>query len=327
MLYEAEEGDFIGEICLLNNTNCLTSVICKSEVELLVISKEDFDATLANALFKQYHGTCNFLRKLTLFSSWPAEKIDFLVHCSLRRFYRTGTTVVPDSLNSYFLVVVKSGRCLVATQLNQERISAHSSKMHSFSSLHKKIIALSLLEEKKDFAWRLLKRPAGLSQKSYSATHRTNCNQIPRRLRPQTAAVSCYSLRERKSPSDLEQKEPSERDDQMRTVIKKQKVASSAPLFLKTWALEQEGSFGLAETMDKFCGLKFSLISEGADCIFIPQKIFLEKAPDKSKRAALERAETKGGSSLLVAKGERALFEWEGKEDLLTSAPAQKRQG
>lgn len=27
--------------------------------------------------------------------------------------------------------------------------------------------------------------PAGLSQKSYSATHRTNCNQIPRRLRPQ----------------------------------------------------------------------------------------------------------------------------------------------
>ncbi|XP_019408164.1 PREDICTED: uncharacterized protein LOC109321855 [Crocodylus porosus] len=36
MLYEAEEGDFIG----------------------------DFDSTLADALFKQYHGTCNFLRTL-----------------------------------------------------------------------------------------------------------------------------------------------------------------------------------------------------------------------------------------------------------------------
>ncbi|KAJ6668556.1 hypothetical protein lerEdw1_012038 [Lerista edwardsae] len=147
MLYEAEEGDFIGETCLLTNTKRLTSVVCKSNAELLVIEKEDFKCILADLRNEQHHATCSFLR--------------------------AGTTVVTDSLNSYFLVVVKS-------------------------------------------------------------------------------------------------------------------VASPAPRFLKIRALEQSDIFGLEETMDKLCALQLSLISEGAECIFIPKKLFLENAPAKSRQIASE---------------------------------------
>ncbi|XP_044875182.1 cyclic nucleotide-binding domain-containing protein 2-like isoform X2 [Mauremys mutica] len=289
ILCEAEEGDFIGEICLLTNTNRSASIICKSDVELLVINKEDFDCILSDLLHEQYHATCNFLRKLTLFSSWPAEEIDFLVHCSLQRFYRTGTTVVPESLNSYFLVVVKSGRCLIVTQVDQERLYAHSNEMQNFSSLCDDFITISSLKEKKDLTRRLWERSL------YSAAQRTPLTQMPRRPRPQTAAVLCYSLRDRKAFGDLEQKGNEalhanliegvgEKVAETKRSGRKQKVASSAPQFLKIRALEQGGIF----------------ISEGAECIFIPKKLFLDKAPVKSRKMALELVKSYPSESIIM---------------------------
>ncbi|TFK14904.1 SS18-like protein 2 [Platysternon megacephalum] len=273
ILCEAEEGDFIGEICLLTNTNRSASIICKSDVELLVINKEDFDCILADLLHEQYRATCNFLRKLTLFSSWPAEEIDFLVHCSLQRFYRTGTTVVPESLNSSFLVVVKSGRCLIVTQLDQERIYAHSNEMQNFSSLCDNFITISSLKEKKDLTRRL-----------WETAQRTPLTQMPRRPRPQTAAVLCYSLRDRKAFGDLEQKGVGEKVAETKRGGRKPKVASSAPQFLKIRALEQGGIF----------------ISEGAECIFIPKKLFLDKAPVKSRKMALELVKSYPSESIIM---------------------------
>ncbi|XP_060103347.1 cyclic nucleotide-binding domain-containing protein 2-like [Heteronotia binoei] len=118
-LCEAEGGDFIGETCLLTDLKRPASVICNSDAELLVIDKEDFKCILPDLQRERFYATSHFLRKLPIFSAWPPEKIDFLVHCSLRRSYRAGTTVVLDSLNSFFLVIVKSGRCMVAAKLNR----------------------------------------------------------------------------------------------------------------------------------------------------------------------------------------------------------------
>ncbi|XP_067386644.1 cyclic nucleotide-binding domain-containing protein 2-like [Emydura macquarii macquarii] len=311
ILGEAEEGDFIGETCLLSNINRPASIICKSDVELLVINKEDFDCILADLLHEKYRATCNFLRKLTIFSSWSAEEIDFLVHCSLHRFYRTGTTVVPESLNSYFLVVVKSGRCLIVTQLDQKKICAHSNEMQNFSSLYNNFITISSLKEKKELTRRLWESKHLCHGSVYSASQRIPLTQMPRRPRPQTAAVSCYSFRDRKAFGDLEQKSNEalhlnlvkgldEKDAEMKRGGSKQKVASSPLQFLKIRALEQGGIFGLAETMDKFCGLQFSLISEGTECIFIPKKLFLDKAPVKSREMALELVKSYPTESMIL---------------------------
>nr|XP_016849677.1 PREDICTED: uncharacterized protein LOC107982939 [Anolis carolinensis] len=47
---EAEEGDFIGEACLLTNTRRPSSVICKTDTELVVISEEVCIQTNVNFL-------------------------------------------------------------------------------------------------------------------------------------------------------------------------------------------------------------------------------------------------------------------------------------
>ncbi|XP_039218820.1 cyclic nucleotide-binding domain-containing protein 2-like [Crotalus tigris] len=207
-LYELEEEDFIGETCLLTNTRRPASVICKSDTELLVIDTKVFECALASIRYEQYHATCCFLRKLPLFSTWPSEKIDFITHCSLQKSYRAGTTVVMDSLNSYFIVIVKSGRCTEAARLDSKAINTQ------------------------DATWEMTPR--------------------------------CKA--EKQGP----------------------RVASLAPRLLKIRTLEQGDIFGLANLMDKSCLLQLSLISEGAECIFIPKRLFLEEATAKSRQMALQ---------------------------------------
>ncbi|XP_042324246.1 uncharacterized protein LOC121931065 isoform X2 [Sceloporus undulatus] len=207
-LCEAEGGDFIGEMCLLTNTRRPSSVICKSDAELVVIGKEDFKRILANIRYEQHHAMCQFLRKHLLFSTWPQGKIDFLIQCSLWRFHRAGTAVVTDSLNSCFLIIVHSGRCMEVAKLESE----------------------------------------------------TTCTQ---------------NATWKRTPHYKSEKQ-------------KLQEASLTPQFLKIRTLEQSDIFGLADIMDKDGTLQLSLISEGATCIFIPKRLFLEAAPAKSRLIALE---------------------------------------
>ncbi|XP_070613345.1 cyclic nucleotide-binding domain-containing protein 2-like [Erythrolamprus reginae] len=208
VLYELEGEDFIGETCLLTNMRRPASVICKSDAELLVIDKKVFESALASIRYEQYHATCRFLRKLPLFSTWPSEKIDLIIHCSLQKLYRAGTTIIMDSLNSSFIVIVKSGHCTEAARLDPRII---------------------------------------------------NTQDATREMTPKS--------------------KPEKQGTQ---------VASLVFRLLKIRTLQQGDIFGLANLMDKSCGLQLSLISEGAECIFIPKRLFLEKATAKSTQIALQ---------------------------------------
>ncbi|XP_066488809.1 uncharacterized protein [Tiliqua scincoides] len=230
-----------------------------------------------------------YQEKLPIFSAWPLEKIDFLVHCSLRRFYRAGTAVVTDSLDSYFLVVVKSGRCVEAAKLSQEMIVQQdgdcSTLLNTFSQM-------SFSKQKMNFTGQVLENKH-LTQDSVSALITAIPKYKSEKQRPQTAAATYCSPRGRRDFSDLKERglirvDDDDDDDRMKRTHEKKKVASSAPQFLKIRALEQSDIFGLAEMMDKLCALQLTLISEGAECIFIPQKLFLVDAPAKSRRIALE---------------------------------------
>nr|XP_033800848.1 uncharacterized protein LOC117360706 isoform X2 [Geotrypetes seraphini] len=293
-LYEAEEGDFIGEICLLTNKRRPASVVCNSEVELLVIYKEDFGCILADYMQEQYNARCEFLQKLPIFSSWPLEKLESLVHCSLQRNYRAGTIVILESHNSPLLVFVKSGRCLIVTTLAKETTASNALKNHS--SLLKKFPSLTISKDKMDFIGDICRRPVKFSRIAHSAAEKSTLDQIPRRPRPQTAAAWCCSHRGRNNFSNVDWKDGKE--DEMRHG-RQQKMNSK---FITTGVLEHGGIFGLAEVS---CKMQFSLVSEGAECIFIPRKLFLEEAPAKSRRIAQELVNTYPTEKMIREKYER----------------------
>ncbi|XP_074083559.1 uncharacterized protein LOC141516299 [Macrotis lagotis] len=216
ILSEFEEGDFVGEICLLTNSRRPTTIVCKSDAELLVISKKDFDNILSDIVQEKFQGICNFIRVLPIFSLWSKEKIDFLVHCSLLRQYRVGTLVC-EKLYSKHLIIILSGRCLV------------------FAQIGKNISTQSILDTAKS------------ASTSFSKTHLSA---------PRTLSAQSW-------------------------------VNSSAYYGIKLNSLEEGKIFGLVEEMKKPQDLHFRLVSEGAECIFIPTKIFLMEAPIVSQQMAI----------------------------------------
>ncbi|XP_072476914.1 uncharacterized protein [Notamacropus eugenii] len=220
ILSEFEEGDFIGETCLLTNTRRPTTIVCKSDAALLVISKKDFDCILSDIVQEQFQGICSFIRDLPIFSSWAKEKIDFLVHCSLLRRYRAGNLVC-EHLYSNNLIIIRSGRCLVRARIGKNISAQSSSDTESGST-------------------------------SFSKKHL---------LAPQITSVTSLSTQSW--------------------------VTSSAYWGIELNSLEQGKIFGLVEKMKKPSDLHFRLVSEGAECIFIPTKIFLMEAPIISQQMAL----------------------------------------
>ncbi|XP_066430900.1 cyclic nucleotide-binding domain-containing protein 2-like [Eleutherodactylus coqui] len=326
-LYEVDEGDFFGDIVPVNKVKViselielrlpkvsfcispklndkqevnevhrsvediglttnerLTSFVCKSDVELLVIDKEAFKEILAAKVQEEYYALCDFLRGLFLFSSWPSKKLEFLVHCSLQRSYRTGTTVVVDSTKSSSLVLVKSGKCLIVVHLTQDRPSSSYSTTN-YNLVLNRLPTVPFLLEKRQCSPDPLERSI-LPRTAFSASFRTPSVEMRTRNRPQTAGPATFSLRDRSIHCDLDQTEKRLGDKGRRG---QQDVSTlSSVRFVTIGTLERGGIFGLAETMFRSSNLRFSLISEGADCIFIPTKLFLAEAPAKSRQIAQE---------------------------------------
>ncbi|XP_072262326.1 cyclic nucleotide-binding domain-containing protein 2-like [Pyxicephalus adspersus] len=283
-LYEVADGDIVGDIALVTGER-LTSFVCKSDVELLVIDKEVFSKILAAKVQEEYLSLCHFLRNLPLFSSWPSEKINLLAHCSLRRNHRAGTTVILDSAKSSFLVLIKSGKCQIVVHLTQDRPPTAPETSASYCSIVNRLPTVPFLLERTDSSSYLLEKTV-LPRTSYSASYRTVANPKHTRPRPKTAGPSTFSLGYRSNLCELDytDKRP---DDKGR--CNQQDVYATTPVrFVTVGTLQQGGVFGLAETINKTSNLHFSLVSEGAECIFIPVKLFLSEAPDKSWQVAQE---------------------------------------
>ncbi|XP_073464523.1 cyclic nucleotide-binding domain-containing protein 2-like isoform X1 [Aquarana catesbeiana] len=283
-LYEVEEGDIVGDIGLVTGER-LVSFVCKSDVELLIIDKEAFNKILAAKVQEEYLSLCNFLRNLPLFSSWPLEKINLLAHCSLRRNHRAGTTVVLASTKSSFLVLIKSGKCQIAVHLTPDRPNTAAGTSRNYYSIVSRLPTVPFLLEKSDSSSYLLERTV-LPRSSYSASYRTVANPMHMRPRPQTAGPSTFSLGNRSNRCDLDYTD--KRQDDKGRCSQQDMCTTTSARFITVGTLEQGGIFGLTETVNKTSNLNFSLISEGSECIFIPAKLFLSEAPNKSWQVAKE---------------------------------------
>ncbi|XP_072428197.1 cyclic nucleotide-binding domain-containing protein 2-like [Chiloscyllium punctatum] len=154
---EIQEGDLFGDAALLTNTKRPATILCKTNTELLLLNKEDFESILAGFLQQRYSAITELLRSLPIFTPWNAEKLTLLSYSSLLRYYRSGTAVIPKSSRSSFIVVVKSGRCNVVTNL---KMGPHGSDLSQcpqqkkISGGRKDFPILSLMEAEKKLAGR-----------------------------------------------------------------------------------------------------------------------------------------------------------------------------
>ncbi|XP_075045466.1 uncharacterized protein LOC142104592 [Mixophyes fleayi] len=174
-------------------------------------------------------------------------------------------------------------------QITQERPSTASSNTGKYCSLLNRFPTLPFLLEKRESSAYPAERSL-LPRVSHSAYYRNASNQMHMRARPQTAGPSTVSLRDRNNRCDLVCADKRLNDKGVRG--QQHENTSLPPRFVTVGTLGYGGVFGLAELITKSTNLRYSLISEGAECIFIPTKLFLSEAPIKSKQIAQELVNT-----------------------------------
>ncbi|XP_038648961.1 uncharacterized protein LOC119963724 [Scyliorhinus canicula] len=386
VLNEIQEGDLFGDAALLTNTKRPATILCKTNAELLLINKEDFESVLAGFLQERYHAVTDLLRSLPIFTPWTPEKLTLLSYSSLLRYYRSGTAVVPESSSSSFIVVVKSGRCDIVTNLRMDRCViglSQSSQQKKQTMIPKN---LSLLEENTKLSE---KSPQSASSSSgltladaqeATKTHQTRKSRCTRMTTSSCSVLEEGIFEELESPGlneqlsniassstedmqrsvsltptltknsaathipenavsehkeivlgepDCTDRSPSSRSaelsherlitpeedynemqddikpfgnyeevEQQKEKNKDQSVLIARPpenassTFVKIGTMEQGGIFGLTEIPGSTCNLQLSLVSDGAEYIFIPKKLFLTEAPVISRHVALELVNT-----------------------------------
>ncbi|XP_048395287.1 cyclic nucleotide-binding domain-containing protein 2-like isoform X3 [Stegostoma tigrinum] len=332
--HQRSTEDTAMDAALLTNTKRPATILCKTNTELLLLNKEDFESILAGFLQQRYSAVTELLRTLPIFTPWTTEKLTLLSYSSLLRYDRSGAAVIPESSSSSFIVVVRSGRCDVVTSL---KMGQHGTDLSQCPQQKKHFVGqkgfpmLGLLKQKTKLSERLSQRTStSLSLALQHAQEITKTQQI-RKSRCTRMTTSSHSVLKEDSFEELGHKDRSSSSRSVETVCERmiasvedsneiqedynssdsceeveqhteinkdlslqvmQPSENASPIFVKIGRMERGGIFGLTEIPGSTCNLQLSLVSDGAECVFIPKRLFLDEAPYISRHAAMELVNT-----------------------------------
>ncbi|WAQ97869.1 CNBD2-like protein [Mya arenaria] len=98
---EMGPGETFGEVALIEGGRRTASIVCKTNVELLVILKHDFDNIIREPLVEQIDEHLEFCRTMALFQDFPCDTL-------AENPSQKGDIVVRDSRVSKYIIVVKA---------------------------------------------------------------------------------------------------------------------------------------------------------------------------------------------------------------------------
>ncbi|XP_069142333.1 uncharacterized protein [Argopecten irradians] len=108
-------GDSFGEQAIMTQSLRQTTVISREKIELLVMGDTDFVDIFMSGGLRDPNDP--FLRSIPFLEDWPIEKLAEHPKKAILSYFKRGTVLVPDSKNSEWLFVVKSGSCSIFKKL------------------------------------------------------------------------------------------------------------------------------------------------------------------------------------------------------------------
>lgn len=114
-------GQSFGEISLEIGGGCTASVIAKSEVELLVLYKSDYDQIMKETKEQERADALHILKNIPMFKNWARSRLERVAQLLKRKRFVAGTPIVkqgdpPD--NVYF---IHEGVCEVTKDITIEK--------------------------------------------------------------------------------------------------------------------------------------------------------------------------------------------------------------
>nr|XP_006819701.1 PREDICTED: cyclic nucleotide-binding domain-containing protein 2-like [Saccoglossus kowalevskii] len=326
---EITGGDQFGEIAFMNNCTRTASIVCKDDVELLVIHAEDFNRIIRVPLERKREDHIDFCKRLDMFRNWPVEKLRENRQGFIYQYFKQDSVIVEDTRTANYIIIVKAGRCKVVAKIHELKARRRPSSGGRAES-NFPLIEMQKRREAKMPRCLSVITPRDLSQfitTSYrrrptsrlavtpthlSHDHREETRHVNRATVPKSTLEIMMGKKSSILKKSVSEKSP-ELEDSGPSVEKKVKFPSDG--IKRTWKRLQVAAKNLQDKEDgskqkqllvhpnrvrtvfaqiatmtpgAVFGLEsvkstsnLSLISEGAECILVSKKLFLNEASSK----------------------------------------------
>ncbi|XP_038047769.1 cyclic nucleotide-binding domain-containing protein 2-like [Patiria miniata] len=125
-----KRGDSFGELAILNDGKRTSTVTAREDLQLLVISAQDFMKIFMSGGVKRLTDPDHlaFIRSIDFLKGWPIQMLDLHPKQCVFNFFRRDTVLVRDSKYSDWIYIVKSGSCSVVMRLSKANADKNSSR-------------------------------------------------------------------------------------------------------------------------------------------------------------------------------------------------------
>lgn len=256
------------------------TVTCKTDVELLAVSREDFIDIFMHIEKDREPEHIQFLRTVDVLRGWPIEKLPYdNPRICLFTFFRRGVLLCKDSNTSEWIYIIKTGSCRVLKDLIATKPNIPGLEFIDYSTFPSSISKLPPLQPRTESQQRCRRKSAylctdghrnlyrrlpqlkGVTEENLLATASEHLNEI-NQIFTKRHRTSAYSKSDEENPTD-------DKKDVGKVFVQIQKLGPK-----ETFGLEQTTFSMMGQTTG--C----SLVSEGAECILINKKFFLHHLTD-----------------------------------------------
>ncbi|XP_028516670.1 uncharacterized protein LOC110245091 [Exaiptasia diaphana] len=122
------KGCSFGELALLHHKTRSATVLCRNEVALLAVGREDFRDIFMSYEDGKETEHIQFLRNIPYIKDLPLDQCSTRPDICIFHYFRRGVVIVKNSKTEW-IYIIKSGSCRVLTNLVKRRASLQTSKL------------------------------------------------------------------------------------------------------------------------------------------------------------------------------------------------------
>ncbi|XP_045203529.2 cyclic nucleotide-binding domain-containing protein 2-like isoform X2 [Mercenaria mercenaria] len=277
------KGNSFGELALMHGAKRSATVTCQTNVELLAVSREDFIDIFMHTEKDKEPEHISFLRTIDVFRGWPVEKLPHNnPRICLFTFFRRGVLLCKDSNSTDWIYVIKTGTCRVLKDLFDTRPNIPGLEYVPYS-LNQSFTKLPPIPHiKSTESTPRSHRHTSIQHNAHR--HHLRLPDIYKRSSEQllTAAIehqaqlnAIFEKRHKVPRSDRYSEDLSQQEN-------RNNPNHAGKVFVQIQKLASRDVFGLEQTVFGMIGqtTSCSLVSDGAECILINKKFFLQHLSD-----------------------------------------------
>ncbi|XP_031572593.1 cyclic nucleotide-binding domain-containing protein 2-like [Actinia tenebrosa] len=268
------KGSSFGELALLHHKTRSATVLCKNEVALLAVGREDFRDIFMSYEDGKEPDHVQFLRTIPYLMDLPLEQCVTRHDICIFHYFRRGVVIVKNS-NTEWIYILKSGSCRVLTNLAKRRSSTSSCRgdqnilnlpaipVNEFE--RRKLLYTACGERSTRTAWSIAdKRPRTEPQ-----THKEKADLSLPAITSDNEKFKVIRIYLINYWKNLKKDKDSEKLDHVCVQIE---------------LLKPKDQFGLASILYDRNSVKCHLVSNGAECILIKKSWFLQNTNEDMRR-------------------------------------------